>query len=94
MPLISSPIDGSMMHEVERYGVKIDVCQASGGIWLDKGEFEKIVRMVREEALQDHTSHNHSQSFGGRREEPRRERQSARQEPERESIFESLLDLF
>ena len=53
MPLISSPIDGSPMREIERYGVKIDICQTSGGIWLDKGELEKIILMIRNEALEE-----------------------------------------
>ncbi|WP_425040589.1 zf-TFIIB domain-containing protein [Primorskyibacter sp. S187A] len=53
MPLMSSPIDGAPMREVERYGVKLDICPTSGGIWLDKGELEKIIMMIREEAMQD-----------------------------------------
>mgnify|MGYP001794199153 FL=1 len=66
MPLISSPIDGSPMREIERYGVKIDICQTSGGIWLDKGELEKIIMMIREEALQDGAVQNapRSASYG------------------------------
>lgn len=53
MPLLSSPIDGSPMREIERYGVKIDVCTSSGGVWLDRGELEKIIMMIRQEALQE-----------------------------------------
>ena len=53
MPLMSSPIDGSPMREVERYGVKMDICPTSGGIWLDKGELEKIFMMIRKEALEE-----------------------------------------
>ncbi|MEL7116441.1 MAG: zf-TFIIB domain-containing protein, partial [Pseudomonadota bacterium] len=53
MPLMSSPIDGSPMREIERYGVKIDICPTSGGIWLDKGELEKIIMMIRQEALEE-----------------------------------------
>ena len=53
MPLMTSPIDGSPMTEVERYGVKLDICPTSGGIWVDRGELEKIIMGVREEALMD-----------------------------------------
>ena len=53
MPLMTSPIDGSPMREVERYGVKMDICPSSGGIWLDRGELEKIIMAIREEALVD-----------------------------------------
>ena len=50
MPLTKSPIDGSPMRHVNRYGVEIDVCPTSGGIWLDRGELDKIIAIVREEA--------------------------------------------
>ena len=53
MPLLTSPIDGSPMQEVERYGIKIDICPTSGGIWLDKGELEKLMHLIREEATND-----------------------------------------
>lgn len=98
MPLLSSPIDGSPMKEVERYGVKIDICQTSGGIWLDKGELEKIILMIREEALQDAGAQSVSveRSFD--------DEQSYQQQPQtgqrrpqrrkRESMFESLMDIF
>lgn len=49
MPLISSPIDGAPMRQVIRYGVEFDVCASTGGIWLDKGELEKLIALVREE---------------------------------------------
>ena len=49
MPLISSPIDGAPMRQVVRYGVEFDVCASTGGVWLDKGELEKLIALVREE---------------------------------------------
>ncbi len=49
MPLISSPIDGSPMRQITRYGIEFDVCPTTGGIWLDKGELEKLIALVREE---------------------------------------------
>lgn len=53
MPLLTSPIDGSPMKEIERYGIKLDLCSTSGGIWFDKGEVEKLIHYVREETLKD-----------------------------------------
>ena len=47
MTVIVSPIDGVPMRKLLRYGVEIDVCTRTGGVWMDKGELEKIVRMVR-----------------------------------------------
>lgn len=51
MPLLNSPIDGSPMKQIHRFGIEIDVCPTSGGIWLDKGELEKIMAMLREENI-------------------------------------------
>jgi len=53
MPLVSSPIDGSPMRQVNRYGIEIDVCPTTGGIWLDKGELEKLMALLKEEAASD-----------------------------------------
>lgn len=53
MPLLMSPIDGSPMKQVHRYGIEIDVCPTSGGIWLDKGELEKLMALLKEEAMND-----------------------------------------
>lgn len=50
MSPLPSPIDGAPMRKVARYGVELDICNRTGGVWLDKGELEKIVQLVREEA--------------------------------------------
>lgn len=50
MPLLTSPIDGSAMRQIRRYGVELDVCPTSGGVWLDKGELEKLITLVSDEA--------------------------------------------
>ncbi len=49
MPLINSPIDGSPMRQIHRYGIELDVCPTTGSIWLDKGELEKIMHLMRED---------------------------------------------
>jgi uncharacterized protein len=53
MALISSPIDGAPMRQIYRYGIEFDVCPTSGGIWLDKGELEKLIALVKEEVLHE-----------------------------------------
>ena len=47
MPPLTSPIDGSPMRQIHRYGIEIDVCPTSGGVWLDKGELEKIMHLLQ-----------------------------------------------
>lgn len=92
MPLMTSPIDGSPMREVERYGVKMDICPSSGGIWLDRGELEKIIMAIREEALMD-GGVPAEEAYGDvhYHEKPRAERPKRRK---REGMFETLLDIF
>lgn len=53
MPLLISPIDGSPMKQIHRFGIEIDVCPTSGGIWLDKGELEKLMAILKEESAHD-----------------------------------------
>lgn len=56
MPLLTSPIDGSPMRQIHRYGIEIDVCPTSGGIWLDKGELEKIMNLLQEEVASEQSN--------------------------------------
>jgi hypothetical protein len=53
MPLTVSPIDGAPMRQIHRYGIEFDVCSATGGVWLDKGELDKLIALVREETLSE-----------------------------------------
>ena len=53
MPLNTSPIDGAPMRTVRRYGIEIDVCPTTGGVWLDRGELEKLIEIIREDAAQE-----------------------------------------
>lgn len=95
MPLMTSPIDGSPMREVERYGVKMDICTTSGGIWLDRGELEKIIMAIREEALVD-GGVSAEDAYGDvhYHESPQRMQQGRPKRRKRESMFDSILDIF
>lgn len=37
-------------------GIEIEYCPQSGGVWLDKGELEKLVEIVEEKAKQKYAS--------------------------------------
>lgn len=37
------PIDGAQLVMTERAGVEIDYCPQCRGVWLDRGELDKIV---------------------------------------------------
>lgn len=64
MPLLTSPIDGSPMRQIHRYGIEIDVCPTSGGVWLDKGELEKIIHLLQEELAAGQPAYNPPQHHG------------------------------
>ncbi|SFB59910.1 hypothetical protein SAMN05216312_11646 [Cohnella sp. OV330] len=38
----------SRMREVEKNGILIDVCPSCKGVWLDRGELDKLMSDVRE----------------------------------------------
>jgi uncharacterized protein len=48
MPLLTCPNDNAGMQEVNRNGVLIDVCPQCRGVWLDRGELEKLLGYMRE----------------------------------------------
>ncbi len=43
MPLLMCPNCEEGMREIERHGVRIDVCPRCRGVWLDRGELEKLL---------------------------------------------------
>jgi Zn-finger nucleic acid-binding protein len=53
MPLLTSPIDGSPMRQISRFGIELDICPTSGAVWLDKGELEKLLNFIKESAEED-----------------------------------------
>jgi uncharacterized protein len=41
------PTDGSVLRRIERSGVHVDDCPSCRGVWLDRGELDKIVERER-----------------------------------------------
>jgi uncharacterized protein len=37
------PVDGTTLTMSERAGIEIDYCPACRGVWLDRGELDKII---------------------------------------------------
>lgn len=44
-----SPISGNPMVQETIFGIVIDRCPESGGIWLDAGELEELIEKAREQ---------------------------------------------
>ena len=70
MPLLISPIDGSPMKQIHRYGIELDICPTSGGIWLDKGELEKLLAMVNDAVNDSEDDFNHFKQAKSRQQLP------------------------
>lgn len=43
MPLLMCPNDNAAMQTLERGGVQFDMCPSCRGVWLDRGELEKLM---------------------------------------------------
>lgn len=41
------PTDGTVLRRIERSGVHVDACPSCRGVWLDRGELDKIVEHER-----------------------------------------------
>ena len=48
MPLLLCPNCNVSMQNVNRAGVELDMCPTCRGVWLDRGELEKILGGARE----------------------------------------------
>lgn len=40
---MSCPVDGTVLTMSERAGIEIDYCPTCRGVWLDRGELDKII---------------------------------------------------
>lgn len=48
MPLLLCPNDNGAMQTVQRSGVEFDICPTCRGVWLDRGELEKLLAAASE----------------------------------------------
>ncbi|MEW6173653.1 MAG: zf-TFIIB domain-containing protein [Bacillota bacterium] len=58
------PVCHNPLKEVPKYGVLIDICTNCRGVWLDRGELEKVVSLARDfetggRDYDDHREHDH-----------------------------------
>ncbi|TNC59554.1 zf-TFIIB domain-containing protein [Rubellimicrobium roseum] len=68
------PVDGATLVMTERSGVEIDYCPQCRGVWLDRGELDKILeRAVPPMQLQEPRRDSHAEPRREPYPEPRRE---------------------
>lgn len=82
------PIDGETLVIADRSGVEIDYCPKCRGVWLDRGELDKIIE--RAEPPRTAPQSGPWEPQGGRGRDDRRDQ---RRRPERrESFLSELFD--
>ena len=52
MPLLMCPNDNAQMQTLDRGGVQFDMCPTCRGVWLDRGELEKLMEQSAANAAQ------------------------------------------
>jgi uncharacterized protein len=53
------PIDTTTLQLFERQGVEIDYCPQCRGVWLDRGELDKLIQRADNDTDHDDRSHGH-----------------------------------
>lgn len=67
---MNCPVCGDALREIQKHGVEIDVCPGCKGVWLDRGELEKILELEAGGVRRPHESvkgrdHDESRHHGG-----------------------------
>ena len=87
------PVDGSRLVQVDRSEILIDACPECRGVWLDRGELDRI--LVKERQLV-HGDDDFFREVEGKRERPAArddvERGYERPRKRRRGLLEDLLD--
>lgn len=61
MPLLLCPNDNAAMQTINRNGVELDVCPTCRGVWLDRGELEKLLETGRADQAERRQADEHFQ---------------------------------
>ncbi|MEM0949840.1 MAG: zf-TFIIB domain-containing protein [Pseudomonadota bacterium] len=68
------PIDGTQLVMSDRSGVEIDYCPECRGVWLDRGELDKVIERSAPAQSAPSPPPPPTQSYGGYAERPRKKR--------------------
>lgn len=93
------PVDGSELQRSARSGIEIDFCPQCRGVWLDRGELDKIIERSIPQAMpqQGYDLPRGHDTFRdppqpGHREDDDRSRYDPRHRKKRESFLGDLFD--
>lgn len=65
--IVKCPTDQSTLQIAERQGIEIDYCPECRGVWLDRGELDKIIERVEGPAPAPQPARNEDRHRDGRR---------------------------
>jgi Zn-finger nucleic acid-binding protein len=86
---------GTELEERERDGVVVDVCRSCRGLWLDRGELEKLILRATRELDEYGSRRDDTPPRGVSHRQYDDEHHHYRRDPRRKkSFFESLGDVF
>lgn len=79
------PVCDETLREVQKHGVSVDICPGCKGVWLDRGELEKVIEMAATDGpSQDvRSDYVNSQPGGDERGKPSRDRDDDRDHREK-----------
>ena len=90
---MACPIDGTTLVMSERQGIEIDYCPSCRGVWLDRGELDKIIeRSGSADQAPAPAPQQHGQPWGGAPPQQHGHGYSQRPHTRRKSVLEELFD--
>ncbi len=93
---MNCPVDGSELRITERQGIEIDYCPQCRGVWLDRGELDKVLERSAQPAYRGERDRPAPAPFRDERDRYDDDRSYRGQEhggkSRRRSFLEDLLD--
>lgn len=94
MPLMLCPNCQTEMKEINRQGVLIDICAQCHGVWLDRGELNKLLEVSRQDMAEVYAAPRPSQPRVTQDYDDRHHHPSQHYKHHKKSKLESLFDIF
>ena len=90
---MNCPNCGTTLQMADRSGVEIDYCPSCRGVWLDKGELDKIIEQSQNQMGQGSYGQPAKLNQAGNPGQPTQQTGPVREE-RRESWLETIFDIF
>ena len=87
------PIDGTTLQMSDRQGIEIDYCPQCRGVWLDRGELDKIIE--RSASWSGDSGQRDDDRRDDRRDEPKGRKEEKAEKPKKsksKSFFETIME--